>query len=372
MNPVMSPQRLLIVLHGAEFGGVERQAELIAAASKNAGHHVTLVVTGRAGPALARFRSHCDATQVLGTDISNDLEVWRALRQATRDGHNAAFVFNLAKFPVLSNALRRATPRQVLHVGNPVGSTSGERWKQQARSWVFPPSPGLRLAANSLHTLRSVQSHPFYGRFPARASLNCVSVPEQAVTLRARCEPIRVGMVARLDAIKDHATLIRATGLLARRGLAVTCELVGRGATEDELRRLAQSDGLPANGQVIFTGWLADVGQALSRWDVFVFSTTPREGFGNAAAEAMGHGLPCLFSDVGPCREVGGDAVGYVPPGDAPALADAIAALAANFDRRRALGGAARARAQATFAPQRKLADFLSLAFAPEASVSGP
>jgi len=358
-----SSRSLLIVLHGLEFGGVERQAELVAAAAKLAGHRVSLIVTGNEGPALARFRPHCDPIQILGADISNDLAVWTSLRDAARGGHDAAFVFNLAKFPVLSNALRGSAPRQVVHVGNPVGVTPAERWKQQARSWLFRPAPGLRLAANSQHTLRSLQTHPFYGRFPARVSLNCVAVPAEAVPLRERCEPLRLGMVARLDSIKDHATLIRATGLLVRRGLSVQCELVGRGDTEPALRRLAEQEGLLAAGQVKFTGWLADVGQALARWDMFVFSTTAREGFGNAAAEAMGHGLPCLFSDVGPCREVGDDAVAYAPPGDAPALADAIAAMASSFERRRALGQAARARAQACFEPTRKLGDFLSIAF---------
>ena len=357
------PRRLLVVLHGAQFGGVERQAELVAAAARRAGHHLSLVITGNEGPALARFRPHCHSIDVLGADISNDLAVWRALRRAARAGHDVAFVFNLAKFPVLSNALRRSVPRQVLHVGNPVGTTPAERWKQQARSWLFPPSPALRLAANSQHTLRSLQVHPFYGRFPSRVSLDCVSVPGQPVPLRQRCEPIRFGMVARLDAIKDHATLIRATGLLARRGLSVQCELVGRGDTEAALRRLAEQEGLLATGQVTFTGWLDDVGEALARWDLFVFSTTAREGFGNAAAEAMAHGLPCLFSDVGPCREVGADAVGYVPPGDAPALADAIAALADSIERRQALGQAARARAQACFEPRSQLDDFLASAF---------
>lgn len=164
----MSPQRLLLVLHGATFGGVERQAELLAGAAKEAGHHVTLVVIGGEGPALPRFRPHCESIQVLGVDISNDLSVWASLRRAARAGYDAAFIFNLAKFAVLSNALRRSAPRQVLHIGNPVGPTQSERWKQQLRSWLFPPSSSLRLAANSRHTLSSVRSHTFYRRYPAQ------------------------------------------------------------------------------------------------------------------------------------------------------------------------------------------------------------
>lgn len=344
------------------FGGVERQAELLARAASQAGHSVSLTVIGPAGPALSRFRAHCGSIDVLGADISNDLATWKSLR-AAKTGSDAAFLFNVAKFPVVSNAIRRSAPRQLLHVGNPVGSSPAERWKQRVRSWIFPPSPLLRLAANSVHTLRSIEANPFYRRFPARVSLNCVEVPEKPVVIRERCEPIRLGMVARLDAIKDQETLIRAIGHLVRRGIRVRCELVGGGPTEASLRRLAEAEGLITNDAVIFSGWLARVEEALASWDLFVFSTTPQEGFGNAAAEAMANGLPCIFTDVGPCREVGADAVAYVPARDSRALADAILALASNPALRRTLGEAARARAQSQFGATRKLADFLSLAF---------
>jgi len=359
---VTPPLRLLFVLHQAAFGGVERQAELMAGAAAKAGHRVSLVILGGEGPALARFRPHCDSIQLLGVNVSNDLEVWRSLRRSTDAAHDAAFLFNVAKFPVVSNALARRVRRQVLHVGNPVGAGAAERWKQQLRSWVFPPSPRLRMAANSQHTLRSMQAHPFYGRFAARVSLNCVRAPDAPVAVRDAPEILRIGMVARLDEIKDHATLIRATGQLARRGMRVRCELIGRGPVEASLRRLAADEGLLTNGVVAFSGWLEDVGQALGRWDLFVFATTAREGFGNAAAEAMAAGLPCIFTDVGPCREVGGDTVAYVPPQDASALAQAIAALAADPARRHAFSAAARGRALVAFGADRKLADFLSLA----------
>ena len=87
---------------------------------------------------------------------------------------------------------------------------------------------------------------------------------------------------------------------------------------------------------VVFSGWIADVEATLKQWDLFVFSTTAQEGFGNAAAEAMAYGLPCIFTDIGPCREVGSDAVEYVPAGDAQALAKKIRELAGDAGRKRA------------------------------------
>jgi glycosyltransferase involved in cell wall biosynthesis len=70
------------------------------------------------------------------------------------------------------------------------------------------------------------------------------------------------------------------------------------------------------------------------------------EGFGLTCLEAMGHGLPVVASDLPSVREIGADSILLVPHGDHRALADAIAGLLADKERRRALGAAARARAE--------------------------
>jgi glycosyltransferase involved in cell wall biosynthesis len=351
---------LLLVLSGASFGGVERQAELLAEAARQDGHQVSLVVLGGEGPALPRFRPHCRSIQTLNADLRNDLQIHRRLRAAARPGHDIAFLFSTGKFTVLSHALRPVVSHQILHVGNPAGSSLQERWKQQVRCWLFPPAPGLCLIANSQYTLGSLRAHPFYRRFPLRVSLNCVRVPEGPAHLREQCAPVRIGMVARLDYIKDHATLIRAVGLLKREGVSVECELVGEGPMEGRLRQLAAAEGLAPGEAVTFAGRQDDIGSALRRWDIFVFSTSAQEGFGNAAAEAMAYGLPTILTDVGPSREVGADAVAYVPPANPGVLAQTIRTLAKDFGRRRELGTAARERARRHFSARRKLDDFLA------------
>ena len=53
-----------------------------------------------------------------------------------------------------------------------------------------------------------------------------------------------MGMVARLDQIKDHATLIRALAILHQEGLAVRCELLGRGGLEEQLKAQAKEAGV--------------------------------------------------------------------------------------------------------------------------------
>jgi glycosyltransferase involved in cell wall biosynthesis len=69
------------------------------------------------------------------------------------------------------------------------------------------------------------------------------------------------------------------------------------------------------------------------------------EGFGLPVLEAMAAGAAVLTSNVSSLPEVGGDTVAYVDPLDVTAIADALAELLADPQRRRALGLAARARA---------------------------
>ncbi len=154
-----------------------------------------------------------------------------------------------------------------------------------------------------------------------------------------------VGMTARLNSIKDQATLLRAFSLLRHRHPAATLWLVGDGERRQDLEELASSLGL--SDSVTFWGRRADVPELLAGMDVYVFSTTRDEGFGIALAEAMAVGLPVIASDVPACREVLGEgAHGWlVPPGNPVALADQITRFLDDEPLRRRWGEIAKARA---------------------------
>lgn len=70
------------------------------------------------------------------------------------------------------------------------------------------------------------------------------------------------------------------------------------------------------------------------------------EGFGLPVLEAMAAGAPAVVSRAGSIPEVGGDAVVYVPPGEAGPLADALASLWSDRDRRSDLAARGRERAR--------------------------
>ena len=70
----------------------------------------------------------------------------------------------------------------------------------------------------------------------------------------------------------------------------------------------------------------------LDELDIFVFSTTPDEGFGIALVEAMAKKIPIIASDVGACKEIllNGDCGFLVAPKSDKAIANKIQYLLEN------------------------------------------
>jgi len=170
-----------------------------------------------------------------------------------------------------------------------------------------------------------------FGVDPGETTVVYNGVPVAAIAARAAAarrqretSRFRTGMVARLEAHKDQPTLIRAAGLLGRRGLEGEVWLVGEGSRRRELEALIAAEGL--HDRVHLLGMRRDVPELVGQLDLFAFATTPDEGLGSALIEAMAAGVPVVASDVGACREVLDDgALGLlVPPRDPVALADAI------------------------------------------------
>jgi glycosyltransferase involved in cell wall biosynthesis len=154
------------------------------------------------------------------------------------------------------------------------------------------------------------------------------AIAERAAAARAIRPPgdvCRVLMVARLDPIKDQATLLRAFAAARQPGWQL--QLVGDGPDRQHLETLAAELGLdPAE---VFLGRRSDIPELLGQADVFAFSTTAAEGFGIVLIEAMAAGLPVIASDVPACREVlrDGAAGDLLPAADVDAWSAALQQL---------------------------------------------
>lgn len=140
--------------------------------------------------------------------------------------------------------------------------------------------------------------------------------------------PARTGYVGRLLAPhKGLDVLLDAAEADPRLHVAIA----GAGPHEAELRRRAATPALA--GRVTFHGHLAgtDLAAFYRGLDVLAVPSVPTPGwleqFGRVAVEAMAAGVPVVASDSGALRDVVGGAGTLVPPGDAAALARALAVV---------------------------------------------
>jgi glycosyltransferase involved in cell wall biosynthesis len=152
--------------------------------------------------------------------------------------------------------------------------------------------------------------------------------------------PLVLGM-GELGPRKDFATLLHGfAALRARRPCRLM--ILGRGGQRQRLLALAQSLGIAAD--VALPGFVTDAYAYLAHADLFAF-TSRWEGLGFALIEALALGTPVVSTDCpsGP-REILADGRHgrLVPVGDAPALADAMAATLAAPPAAQALQQAAR------------------------------
>ncbi len=118
--------------------------------------------------------------------------------------------------------------------------------------------------------------------------------------------------------------------------------LVGVDMDSPEYRALITAG--PAAGRIHAFGYRTDVLNLVAASRIGVLPTLKGEGLPKTVIEAMALGLPVVVTDSGGNRElvVEGETGFVVPPGDAGALADALAALMMDDTRCRRMGAAAR------------------------------
>jgi glycosyltransferase involved in cell wall biosynthesis len=136
-----------------------------------------------------------------------------------------------------------------------------------------------------------------------------------------------VGLIGRLDPMKDHRIFLSAAARLSQRFPEMRFACVGDEGpiTFKELTRQASQMGI--GDRVIWSAGRDDMPAVYSACDLVCSSSAYGEGFSNTIAEAMACGRRCVVTDVGDSREIVERTGLVVPPKDEAALADGIALL---------------------------------------------
>src|SRR5215217_4866492 len=131
-----------------------------------------------------------------------------------------------------------------------------------------------------------------------------------------------IGLVARLDPIKDHQTFLRAAAMLSGEGCNVRFVCIGDGPASfrEELQALARDEGL--SDRLLWAGEQKDMRAVNSALDIAT-SSSLSEGFSNTIGEAMACGVPCVVTDVGDSAILVGGTGLVVPPKEPAAMSEA-------------------------------------------------
>jgi glycosyltransferase involved in cell wall biosynthesis len=171
-------------------------------------------------------------------------------------------------------------------------------------------------------------------------------------------EPVRIGSLGRLHPVKGYDVLIDALARLPASIPRPTVTIAGDGAERAALAARAAAAGVAID----LAGYTEDPRAFLAGLHIYA-QPSRSEGLCVAAHEAMQAGLPVVASAVGqlPYSITDGRSGYTVPPGDAAALADALAQLLASPENLAGMGAMARDDVLDRFDPERFRATGLAI-----------
>jgi glycosyltransferase involved in cell wall biosynthesis len=213
-----------------------------------------------------------------------------------------------------------------------------------------PLQYALLIAASPFLTKVTVLSDAIRGRYPAPIRKRMIVMPNPVVPAidqagsgakKTRYVLLNVG---RLDAQKDHATLLRAFARIATAYPDWELRIIGNGPLRRELEILVHDLGLEE--RVRMPGVKSDIGVEYCAADAFVISSR-YEAFGLVTAEAMSYGLPAVgFADCPGTNELIQDGstglLAAAGPDRTMSLSHELERVMSDPDLRRRLGIAAK------------------------------
>ena len=170
-------------------------------------------------------------------------------------------------------------------------------------------------------------------------------------------KPLRLVSIGRLIDFKGFQHLIGACGILKKRGIVVDMRIIGEGPVRPDLEDRIRKENVEDTVKLLGVKSQEEIKRELAEADIFALACVfdavgASDILPTVITEAMACRLPVVSTLVAGIPEMvaHGETGLLVEPTDEPAMADAIAELGADPDRRRKMGEAGRKRAERLFA----------------------
>jgi len=361
-----APLRVCFLLRSLNYGGAERQVVLLAREMVRLGHQVSVLVFYPQGPLEAELRQSGCSLVILDKKGRWDLlaflpRLLRAIR-----GQRAQVLHSYLDVP---NALA-VLLKPLLGGLAVVWGVRASDMDLSRYGWLDRRVFGLErvlargaelIICNSQAGLEHVRAAGFPDK-RLRMIPNAVDTerfcpqPQAGQELRRELglgtQELLVGLVGRLDPMKDHPNFIKAAALVAAQEPRARFLCLGDGPAEYRNRLASLAGGLGLAQRLLWLPGRERVEQIYRALDVLCSASLYGEGFPNVVAEAMACERVCVVTQVGDAAQVLGGCGLVAPPGDPPALAQALlGAVRLAPEERAALGQRARRRIVENFSP---------------------
>jgi glycosyltransferase involved in cell wall biosynthesis len=345
---------VLHVINGEFYAGAERVQELLAARLPAFGYRARFVCLkrGQFQEALEQGPHPCRAVT-----MRSRLDVVRHARTIAHHARNTGCRLIHTHTPrgALVGSLASAMARlpMVHHVHSPTSRDSARRLTNAVNSLV--ERAALVRASVLIPVSQSLADHLRAEGYRAERIVpiqNGVAIAGGIGRDERRPGELTIGTVALFRPRKGIEVLLRAMAGLVGRAPSVRLVAVGPFETpeyERSVRTLCRELGLEE--RVEWRGFQQDVAAELRRMDLLALPSLFGEGMPMVVLEAMAVGLPVVATRVEGVPEVvrdGRDGV-LVAPGDAAALCEAIARLAAEPATLEVMGASGRQRQREVF-----------------------
>ena len=364
--------RLLFVTAGLGRGGAEGFLVRLAGGLASRGHHCAVASLGSNGPLAAELAASGIPVSEVGRGVVSPS--WRLARlaRAFRPDVVQGWMYRANLAACL--AVRAPESRAALVWSIRQGLNDLEISPWLTRTTIAWNARWSHLPFAIVYNAKSAASQHEASGFRTdrtRVVPNGIDVstrrPDADARLRIRTSlgipdgAFVVGFFARWHPVKNHRGFVEGAALFARRRKNVRFILAGAGVDAENAALASWLNTAGISESCVLLGERSDVSELFAALDVATLASLG-EALPNAILEAMAAGVPCVAPDVGDIAELIGTTGVVVPADDAGALAAGWERLAAMPDeRRRALGGQARARVADRYSLDRAVGAFEAL-----------